>query len=75
MLMNKLTTIFQVDQGYVLYELSLFHLFTLDYLSEHPHIYTDLILLITQNFSRYLLFAFCLFLWLIQSKYVSHPSH
>ena len=35
------------------------------------HIYTGLILLITQNFPGYLLFAFCLFVWLIQPKYFS----
>ena len=58
---EQLTAIFQSSQGYVLYQLSLFLLFALDYLSEHSHIYTGLILLITQNIPRYLLLAFCLF--------------
>ena len=72
---EQLTAIFEIGQRYVLYELSLFLLFTLDYLSEHSHIYTGLILLITQNLPRYFLFTFRLFVWLIQPKYMSHPSH
>ena len=72
---EKLTAIFQIGKEYVLYELSMFLLFTLDYLSEHSHIYTSFILLITEILPHYLLFAFCLFVWLAQSKYVSHPSH
>ena len=72
---EQLAAIFQTGQGYGFYELSLFLLFMLDYLSEHSHIYTGLILLTTQNLQCYLLFAFCLFVLLIQPKYVSHPSH
>ena len=55
---EQLTAIFQIGQRYVLYELSLFLLFTLDYLSEHSHIYPALILLITQNLPNYLVFCF-----------------
>ena len=55
--------------------LSLFLLFTLNYLSEHPHIDTGLILLVAQNLPCYLHFASCLFVWLIKLKCVPHPSH
>ena len=54
---------------------SLFLLFELDYLSEHSHSHTGWILLIPQNLSCYLHFAFCLFVCLIQLKTIRHSSH
>ena len=54
---------------------SLFLLFELDYLSEHSHSHTGWILLIPQNLSCYLHFAFCLFVCLIQLKTIPHSSH
>ena len=45
-----------------------FFLFTLDYLSEHSHSHTGLILLIAQNLPHYLHFIFCLFVWLIKNS-------
>ena len=54
-----------------------FHFFlaTLDYLSEHFHSHTGLIVLIAQNLLYYLHFAFCLFVCLIHLWYIPHPSH
>ena len=43
-------------------------------MSEHFQSYTGFILLIAQNLALYLLFAFCLSVWLIQVKPVPHPS-
>ena len=51
-----------------------FFLFTQDYLSEHSHCYSSLILLIAWIF-RYLHFAFCLFVWLIKLKFTFHLSY
>ena len=50
-----------------------FLLFTLDYLPEHFHNHTSLILLIAWNLSCYLHFAFRLFVWLIKLK--CNPNH
>ena len=72
---EQVTAIFQIGQRYVLYDLLLFVLSALDYLPEPSHIYTGLVLLITQNLPHNFLFAFCLFVSLIQPKYVSHSSH
>ena len=52
-----------------------FFLFTLDCMSEHSHSHAGLVLHIAWNLPCYLHFAFCLFVWLIKLKCVSHPSH
>ena len=52
-----------------------FLLFTLDYLSEHSHSHTSLILHIARNLPCYLHFAFCLFVWLIKLKCTPCSSH
>ena len=47
---------------------------TLNYLPEHSHSHTRLILLIAWNPHCYLHFAFCLFAWSIKLKFIAHQS-
>ena len=54
------SSICEIGKAWISYGLSLFLLFTLDYLSEHSYSHTGLILFITGNLLCYLHFAFCL---------------
>ena len=54
------SSICEIGKAWLSYGLSLFLLFTLDYLSEHSYSHTGLILFITGNLLSYLHFAFCL---------------
>ena len=49
--------------------------FTSDYLSEHSHCHTGVILLIIRNLPSYLHLALCCFVWLTELKCAPHPSH
>ena len=54
------SSICEIGKAWISYGLSLFLLFTLDYLSEHSYSHTGLILFITGNLLSYLHFTFCL---------------
>ena len=65
----------QIDKVWMLCGQYPFLLFTENYLFEHFHSHTSLILFIAWNLPCYLHFASCLFVWLIKFRCTPHPSH